>query len=56
LPENRHEHILIDEIIELANKPSKKKYPKKLRRVALWDEKNENVIELITNQMTWSCA
>ena len=55
LPENRHEHILIDEIIELTNKPSKKKYPKKLRRVALWDEKNENVIELITNQMTWSC-
>ena len=55
LPENRHQHILVDEIIELANKPSKKKYPKKLRRVVVWDEKNENVIELITNQMTWSC-
>jgi len=55
LPENRHQHILVDEIIELTNKPSKKKYPKKLRRVVVWDEKNENVIELITNQMTWSC-
>jgi len=55
LPKNRHEHILIDEIIELASKSSKRKYPKRLRRVVVWDEKNENIIELITNQMTWSC-
>ena len=55
LPENRHEHILIDEVIELASKSSKRKYPKKLRRVVVWDAKNENMIELITNQMTWSC-
>jgi len=55
LPEKRHEHILIDEIIILKNPTSKKKYPKKLRRVAIWDEKNQNVIELITNQITWSC-
>ena len=55
LPENRHQHILVDEIVELTNKTSKKKYPKKLRRVVVWDEKNEKVIELITNQMTWSC-
>jgi hypothetical protein len=51
LPENRHEHVLIDEIIELKNKTSKKKYPKKLRRVAVWDEENNQVIELITNKM-----
>lgn len=55
LPENRHEHILIDEIIMLKNKASRQKYPKKLRRVALWDDENKQVIELITNQMTWSC-
>lgn len=55
MPENRHQHILVDEIITLKNQTSKKKYPKKLRRVAIWDEKNKNVIELITNQMTWSC-
>jgi len=54
LPENRHQHILKDEIIELTGK-TKEKYAKKLRRVAVWDEKNEQVIELITNQMTWSC-
>ncbi|MCK4678572.1 MAG: IS4 family transposase [Bacteroidales bacterium] len=55
LPENRHQHILIDEIIELKNKISKKKYPKRLRRVAIWDDKNKQTIELITNQMKWSC-
>lgn len=55
LPENRHQHILKDEIIELKNKSSKEKYPQRLRRVAVWDDVNEQVIELITNQMTWSC-
>lgn len=55
LPNNRHEHILTDEIIELKNETSRQKYPKRLRRVAIWDEKNKQTIELITNQMTWSC-
>lgn len=55
LPDDRHQHVLIDEIIVLKNKVSKDKYPKKLRRVAIWDEENKQVIELITNQMTWSC-
>ncbi len=54
LPENRHEHILKDEIIELKNKPSKGKYSKRLRRVAVWDDVNQQVIELITNQMNWT--
>ena len=55
LPDNRHQHILIDEIIVLKNQSSKYKYPKKLRRVAIWDDVNQQIIELITNQMTWSC-
>jgi len=55
LPDNRHQHILIDEIIVLKNQSSKDKYPKKLRRVAIWDDVNQQTIELITNQMTWSC-
>ncbi len=55
LPDNRHQHILIDEIIVLKNQSSKDKYPKKLRRVAIWDDENQQTIELITNQMTWSC-
>lgn len=54
LPENRHQHILKDEIIELTGK-THGKYPKRLRRVALWDEKNSQTIELITNNLKWSC-
>ncbi len=54
LPENRHQHILKDEIIELTGALSVSKYPKQLRRVAVWDEVNQQVIELITNQFTWS--
>jgi hypothetical protein len=54
LPENRHHHILKDEIIELTGK-TKEKYSKRLRRVAVWDEKNGQIIELITNNLKWSC-
>jgi IS4 transposase len=54
LPDNRHQHILKDEIIELQNKGSKAKYPKRLRRVVVWDDVNNQTIELIANQMTWA--
>ena len=54
LPDNRHQHILKDEIICLKNESSKSKYPGKLRRVSVWDEENNQVIELITNQFNWS--
>ena len=54
LPDNRHQHILKDEIIELTGK-TKEKYPKRLRRIAIWDDKNQQVIELITNNFRWSC-
>lgn len=54
LPQNRQEHILKDEIIVLKNKSSKEKYPTKLRRVAVWDDVNKQVIELITNHIRWT--
>jgi len=54
LPDNRHQYILKDEIIELTGTQSKIKYPKKLRRVVIWNDENKQVIELITNQMTWA--
>jgi hypothetical protein len=54
LPDNRHEQVLKDEIIELTGNKSKNKYPKRLRRVAIWDEQNNQVIEVITNQMSWT--
>lgn len=53
LPENKHPHLLKDEIIELKHQSSKEKYPKQLRRVAIWDDKNQQTIELITNQFNW---
>lgn len=54
LPLDKHQHILKDEIIELKNNSSKEKYSKKLRRVAVWDDVNKQVIELITNELTWT--
>jgi len=54
LPDDLHQHIMKDEIIKLKNKTSKVKYPKKMRRVSVWDEDNQQVIELITNQFNWS--
>ncbi|MFY8167065.1 MAG: transposase [Sediminibacterium sp.] len=47
--------MLKDQINELKNKSSKERHAKRLRRVAVWDDVNKQVIELITNQMTWSC-
>jgi hypothetical protein len=54
LPDNRHENILKDELIELKNPISKEKYKGKLRRIAAWDEINKQTIEIITNQMSWT--
>lgn len=54
LAPDRHPHVRADEIIELKVKKSSERYPKRLRRVAVWDEENEQMIELLTNQMSWS--
>lgn len=54
LPENRHQHILKDEIISLSKASSKQKYKGKLRRVAVWSEEHQQVIEIITNNLLWS--
>ena len=54
LPDNRHQHILVDEYIELSEEKTKTKYPKKLRRVVVWDQVNQQTIELITNQFSWT--
>ena len=54
LPENTAQHVLKDEVIELTNPTSKQKYPKQLRRIAVWDDENEQTIELITNNFKWA--
>lgn len=54
LPEGRHEHILVDEYIELSQPKTKAKYPKKLRRVVVYDPGKDQTIELITNHFYWT--
>lgn len=54
LPDGRHEHILKDEIIEFSGQTPREKYPKRLRRVAVYDQQNNTTIELITNQLSWT--
>lgn len=56
LPQYKHQHILIDEDIRLTGPKSSKRYAGSLRRIALWDAENEQVIELITNQKTWAAS
>ncbi|UII25768.1 IS4 family transposase [Fulvivirga maritima] len=54
LPEHTAQHVLKDEEIELSNAQSKAKYPKTLRRVVVWDERNGQTIEVITNNFKWA--
>lgn len=56
LPEKRHQHLLKDEIVELTGKVSRAKYPKRFRRVAIWDGDNGQVIEVVTNNMDWAAS
>ena len=48
--------ILKDELITLTEEGTKKDYPTPIRRVAVYDEKNDKVIELITNNLTWTAS
>lgn len=56
LPENKQSDILIDEEILLTNKDTRGKYSKKLRRIAVYDSKNDVTIELITNNLIWTAS
>jgi len=54
LPEDKNPDILIDEDIMLFEEATRKKYPGKLRRVVVYDRKNNVTIELITNNFSWT--
>lgn len=58
LPDEKDYHILKDEVIMLTGKPAVKiklnEY--QLRKVTVYDEKNNKAIEIITNQLTWEAA
>lgn len=56
LSETKDFEILIDEDIILENPDTRKKYPKKLRRVVIYDKENDVTIELITNNFTWTAS
>ncbi len=51
-----HKHILKDEIIRLQGTKTRYLYPKNLRRISIWDEKNKKVIQVVTNQFSWTAA
>ena len=50
------EKILKDELIMLTEDDTKDEYPKAIRRVAVYEEDNDKVIELITNNLTWTAS
>jgi len=56
LPEDNEQNILIDEEIEFTKKNTYCNYPKKLRRIALFDENNNRTLEFITNNFTWTAT
>jgi hypothetical protein len=48
--------ILKDELIMLTEDGTKDEYPKAIRRVAVYEEENDKVIEFITNNLTWTAS
>lgn len=58
LPVNKNDDdkILKDEMIMLTEPGTNNDYPKAIRRVAVYDNTNDKVIELITNNLTWTAS
>jgi len=56
LPEDNEQNILIDEEVELIEKSTYDNYPKKLRRITLFDEKNKRTLVFITNNFSWTAS
>lgn len=48
-PDDKEQSILIDEAVELIGDETSIKYPRPLRRIAVWDDEHSRRIELITN-------
>lgn len=58
LPDDKDQHILKDEYIRLTSEKAAETAINKhiLRKVVVYDEENNQVIEIITNQLEWSAA
>tara|TARA_R110000868_G_scaffold102066_1_gene281011 strand:- start:101 stop:1267 length:1167 start_codon:yes stop_codon:yes gene_type:complete len=50
----RQPHIDMDQDIVLKGGTASKHYPKKLRLVHVWDEKNQSYLKVITNNLSWT--
>ena len=56
LPVKRAQNVLIDEIIEFELLSAKEKYPKRLRRIAVWNNEHGYTIELLTNNFNLAAS
>jgi IS4 transposase len=56
LPEDKDEHILKDEIIRLTEEDTKELYPENLNRVVIYDDEKNRIIEVITNNFSWTAS
>ena len=54
LPIDSTGNIMKDEIIELKEEETKKDYPNQLRRVAVYDDKQDRTIIILTNNFSWT--
>lgn len=49
LPETTSQEIMIDEEVNFSGVQTASKYPKKIRRIAIWNSSGEYAVELYTN-------
>ena len=56
LPEKRAQNVLIDEAVEQELPETRAKYPKSLRRIAVWNEEHRYVVELLTNNFSLAAS
>ena len=56
LPGKRAQNVLIDEVVELERPEARAKYPKRLRRIAVWNEEHQHVVEILTNNFSLAAS
>ena len=46
----------MDETVELELPAARAKYPKRLRRIAVWNEEHQYVVEILTNNFSLAAS
>jgi hypothetical protein len=54
LPDDKYPEILVDEVIKLENPETRKKYPKTLHHVTIYESERNVTIELLSNNLNWT--